>query len=436
MKPNFRIISLCIALIMIFSGVTVFGAAKKEEPELGSASAELYCENTGETVFKQKDKEKFSPYGTVQLMTAILAVQRMPLDKEITVSSKAVSQPGPKVNLVEVEKVTVETLLNGMLLTGANDCAYALAEGYSGDVDEFVKNMNEIAKNMGCKDTQFASPGGTVNDIKKEHTTAKDLTEIMRSALDDKNLSAIMSSDKYKAPADNLYSEWEIKRGESLLDNPDLGIKAIKASVDNPSGSVLAAYSKKSGLKNVIVLFAKDSATADQDVETLINYAYKKVDGVKVVKAGENVGKVRIKHGAMTKISGFAQENGYAYLPKEGSKSLVESRFSAKSDVEAPVKKGDVIGKFDIYVAGDKVNSINVVSKVDVPVGWFPSYIGISNRTTVIICVIAGLFVLLLIVRAVNKAKMRRRKKARRKQMIMEMARKQVEEERKRGFRR
>ena len=69
-----------------------------------------------------------------------------------------------------------------------------------------------------------------------------------------------------------------------------------------------------------------------------------------------------------------------AYLPAQGSKELIKTEVVLKSDVEAPIKKGDVMGSYRIYVSDEQVNEIDLVSTESVGTGWIPSYIGISNK--------------------------------------------------------
>ena len=100
-----------------------------------------------------------------------------------------------------------------------------------------------------------------------------------------------------------------------------------------------------------------------------------------------------------------------------------------KDDVTAPVKKGDVVGTLEIYAADDLVNKVDLIIKEDVAEGWFPSYLGISNMTTMVICGVAVLIVILYVWLQVAKAKARRRRQKLRKEKIRHMAMEQLREE-------
>ena len=124
-----------------------------------------------------------------------------------------------------------------------------------------------------------------------------------------------------------------------------------------------------------------------------------------------------------------------AYLPAQGSKDLIKTEVVLKSDVEAPVKKGDVMGSYRIYVSDEQVNEVELISTESVGTGWIPSYIGISNKTTIIVVFIFFFIVFFLIVRAINKTKTRARKRRLRKERIKQLAMEELMREQERNNR-
>ena len=93
------------------------------------------------------------------------------------------------------------------------------------------------------------------------------------------------------------------------------------------------------------------------------------------------------------------------------------------------MKKGDVVGCLEIYAADDLVNKVDLIVKEDVAEGWFPSYFGISNFTTVVICVVGVLILCIYIWIVIERAKAKRRKALRRKQQIERIAMEQLRRE-------
>ena len=115
------------------------------------------------------------------------------------------------------------------------------------------------------------------------------------------------------------------------------------------------------------------------------------------------------------------------YIPPEGSNSLVQVKTDIYSSLKAPVKAGTKAGELKIYVADEYQGSVDLIVKQDVKTGWFPSSIYISNRATIIICVILlAIFAVFLRIIQIRRRNIKR-KKARRKAKAMEIARRQLE---------
>lgn len=408
---------------------SVGGLTAEGEPNINIPAALVYCRNTGEIVFSKAGNQKFSPYGIAKLFTAYLAVQKLKPDQEVTVSYAAASAGEPNMGLKEGETVTVDELLYGAVMMAGNDAAIALAEATSGSEAEFVDLMNQTLSNIGCFNTRFVSPSGSINDISKQYSTPSDILEIAKLALSNASLKHIMGITKYEVPETDKSPAKTIETKNPILLSEKRGYKAAYIGRWNENRSAAIANYEDESLELIVVLMGSASNVIEQNCDALIQYAVKNISGIEVVKAGENVGKARVKHGAETTIDVYTATDCIAYLPKEGSKELIKQVVSIDQDLEAPLKKGTKIGTLQIFVADEKVNEVDLVAEEDVNVGWFPSYIGISNKATVIIAAVLFLILLLIIVRIVNKIKSKLRRRRAKKAKIRAIALKMLEEE-------
>lgn len=416
-----RVIALAAAVaVVLTSQAAPAFAAQVEKPDITASGAIVYCQNTGEIVYSKNREKKLAPYSVTKLMTVLLAVQNLPLDQEVTVSAKAAAQEESSMDLKEGEVLTVKDLIYGCMLPSGNDAAYALGEAVSGDMDSFVELMNKTAENIGCKNTHFSNPSGLKSS--KNYTTAYDMMLITKMALSNDVICKAAGSTKYTVAKTNKHKKRTLKTHLSFLSDAESGVYAGKTGYWDDSSCTIALGYRKDGLRLFIVLLGDTADERENDVNKLIAYAKQKVEGVKVIGKDKASGKVRIKHGAKTRLETYTAEIGYAYLPKEASESLIGTKVTMDSDVKAPVKAGTVVGKLEIYAADELVNEVDLIIKEDVEAGWFPSYVGISNLATMIICgVIALLLVFFIWVSAV-KAKYRRKKQRIRQRKIMEMA--------------
>ena len=428
-----KVLTIALAFIMLLSvTVTSFGA-EVAEPTITAEGAIVYCENTGEIVYSKNMDKQYCPYSITKVLTALLAVQNLPLDQEVTVSAAAASQGGSTMNLVEGEKITVQDLLYGAMLVSGNDATYALAEAVYGDIDTFLKLMNDTARNIGCKNTNFTSVNGL--DNKTNLTTAYDMMQIIRVAFSNDILKGIAGSKTYTVAATNKSEERQLKTHIDEIKDSDSGVYSAKTGYWDDNNSSLVIGYQKNGLSLYIVLLDDVSKERSTDITALIDYTTKKVQGAKVIGKDKAAGKVRIKHGAKTRLETYTLNVGYAYVPKEGSDSLISTNVVMNDDVTAPVKKGDVVGTYQIFVAGEMVNEVPLIIKEDVEEGWFPSYIGISNFMTIVIGVALTVIILLVLIILVLRCKNKRKRKRLREKKLLEIARIEAELEQERAER-
>ena len=195
-----------------------------------------------------------------------------------------------------------------------------------------------------------------------------------------------------------------------------------------------AAISQKDGMEMIAVLMDSDPALAAAEAKALLEYGDAHAEKNVIVKAGKREGTARVKGGARTRVAGYTETKGYAYVPPEGSDKLIQTQVVMLDNLEAPLKEGEKVGEFRIYVADELKGTVDLVTHKEVPAGWPPSQWYISNLVTVIIGVVVFL-ILAFIIRVLSvKRRRAKRAEAMRQAKIREIARKQLEvdEDRKR----
>ncbi len=139
---------------------------------------------------------------TTKLMTALVVLDHLSLDKVVTVSSSAANVPGSNIDLYPHEKITVKDLLYAMFLNSANNAAHTLAQSVSSE-DDFIKEMNAKAAMLGLHDTHFASPDGFNDD---GYSTAHDMALLLQFDLANPTLRTMMGTYQYSiTSADGSY---------------------------------------------------------------------------------------------------------------------------------------------------------------------------------------------------------------------------------------
>ena len=153
-------------------------AATARLPSVSARGAVLYdASEGGAGVLWEKNAHARMPMAsTTKIMTALVAIESLPLTTAIQIPAAAVGVEGSSVYLREGEKQTLEALLYAMMLESANDAATAIAIAVAGSVEAFAELMNRRAADMGLGDTHFVNPHGL--DAPEHFTSAYDLALI------------------------------------------------------------------------------------------------------------------------------------------------------------------------------------------------------------------------------------------------------------------
>ncbi len=172
---------LIFLLLTFIAGCTV-----REEPivvQVDAKAAVIAEAKNGEVLYEKDPGKRYPPASTTKVMTAIVAIEKMSLNKYIK-AGKKVSKVEPTVAGLEPGvKYRLKDLLAAILIKSANDAALAIAEGVAGSEEKFVRLMNTRARKLGMDDTYFATPSGLPTGKKdSQYTTARDLAKMMRYA--------------------------------------------------------------------------------------------------------------------------------------------------------------------------------------------------------------------------------------------------------------
>ena len=198
-KQHIRIFltAILIATMLIVTSCPVYAKTSKISLSLSGKRAVIMDMDSGKVIYSKNPKTKCHNASTTKLMTAIVAVEKnKSLKKKIRISSNANSVTGVRLGMSTGDRYYLWDLLHAMLLPSANDCAIAVAEGTSGSVDKFMKEVNKKAKNIGCKNTHFGTPNG-LRSSKTHYTTAYDLALIMRYAYNNDTIRKILKKKSY-----------------------------------------------------------------------------------------------------------------------------------------------------------------------------------------------------------------------------------------------
>ena len=165
-------------------------SASASAAQLGEVHAKsaILMTDTGQVLFEHNADAVHPPASVTKLMTMLLTIEAVDsgsasLDDWVTASAHAAEMGGSQIYLKEGERMTLDDMLKSIAVASANDAAVAVAEHLGGSEAHFVSMMNERAKQLGCKRTEFVNPNGLDTDGEQTKTTARDLALISRELL-------------------------------------------------------------------------------------------------------------------------------------------------------------------------------------------------------------------------------------------------------------
>ena len=400
-------------------------------PEVSASSYIVMSGSTSEVIKAGHAERKMQPGKITMLMTAMVAIDNMYNDSELKNTEEVGGTIAGYGNVfAEGESISIGDLLKAMLVGGDVQAAELLAKYSASSRDVFVSEMNSKCMELGIMDTQFTNASGRFDN--EQYSTAKDLAVITQAALRYQKIKDLLSVKSAMVNVEGVNPrEVQFAATDPLLEGAS-AYEYIKGGIfgdlgDSSRGMQAAAAATKDDMQIIVVLMDSDSSKAAAEMKALLEYGDAKATKNTIVKKGKLAGHAKVRGGASTRVAAYTETKGFAYVPPEGSEDLIQTQAVMYDDLTAPLKKGDKVGEFRIFVADELKGTVDLIIKNDVPVGWFPSRYYISNTATVVLGVLLAL--ILLFFARVRHVKRRRekRREAMRRQKIRELARKQLE---------
>jgi len=347
-----------LAFVLIFSYNV--SAARAEEISVSAKSAVVMEASTGRVLYQKNAFEKMPMASTTKIMTALVAIENSNLDDRVTVSPNASGIEGSSIWLSPGETMTLSDLLFGLMLASGNDAAVAIAEHVGGDVETFVGMMNDKAREIGAYNTHFANPHGLPAD--NHYTTAYDLALISVYAMQNKMFREVVKTQYKTLPWEG--HEWDrvVKNKNKILWNYEGG-NGIKTGFTKEAGRCLSAAAEREGMQLVsVVLCAPDMFN---DCMALMDYGFENYDNSLVVKAGEKIGEVAVRDGMEKSFPVYTEKDVYFPLTQEEAANL-KKRVYIEETLTAPVKKGQQVGRIELWLGEDRIQSVALTAPYDI----------------------------------------------------------------------
>lgn len=341
-------------LLLLFCCGAALSATPLPVPKPPALSARAYIlmdYQSGVVLGEEKADERMEPASITKLMTAYalfheLHAGKIKLSDMITISENAWRTQGSRMFVEVGKQVSVENLIQGMIVQSGNDATVALAEQVAGSEATFAEMMNRYAQQLGMKNTHFVNSTGMPDP--QHYTTARDIA-ILGSAI-------IREYPEYY----KWYSQREFvfngitQHNRNMLLWRDASVDGMKTGHTDSAGFCLVTSAQRDGrrLMSVVLGTNSEKARADESL-ALINYGFRFFETHKLYGAGQAVTQARIWKGASEKLPLGLARDLYITLPR-GQYQQLKASMKLPAKLEAPAVKGRNYGTLHIDL-GDKV---------------------------------------------------------------------------------
>ena len=315
--------------------------------EIDSKNAVLFNVNDNEIIYEKNKDEIIKVASMQKVLTSIVAIEKLDnLDDTFTITPgmfNSLDYDLAVVGLRAYDTVTYRDLLYGTLLRSGADCAYALGIAVSGSEEEYVKLMNEKAKELGLKNTTIENTTGL--DSPNQHSTVYDMGILLKYALNNKKFKEIAMTPEYTIL--NKYNfGGPVKKAKQF--GMDYFV-AGKTGFTEEAGLCLVSYASSDGIDYILVTAGADYSKKDQnfqDQKTIYDFFINNYGYTTLINKGDKVTTIKTMYDQ--KIDIFAKKDIIQYMKKGVFKKDLEIVYSGKKVLDRSIKKGDKIGKYQI----------------------------------------------------------------------------------------
>ena len=384
-------------LALLFSNLNIVYAADTNAPELVSRAAILMDNKTNKILYDKNSNERMFPASTTKILTAILVLENCDLNEIITASYDAVmSIPEGYVtaNIDGDEQLTVEQLLQLLLVHSANDAANVLAEYVGGSIESFVYMMNTKVNELGLTNTHFTNAYGLQDD--NHYTTAYDLSVIMQYCLKNDDFRRIAGSASCSIPATNKSDVRSYTSTNQLLvpSNPNYYsyVTVGKTGFTTEAGECLVSCAYKNDLELICVVLGgtvvDGVSTRFSESKTLYEYGFNNFSLKNIANPGDIITQIEVPNATSdTKSLELAfTDSIYALVNTSDLETNYTPEIQLHSDISAPITQGDVLGSVVYTIDGIQYTS-DIVATHNVE----------ASQLLQFVLQIGGLFIVLLI---------------------------------------
>ncbi|MFH4414520.1 serine hydrolase [Vibrio diabolicus] len=327
-----------------------------DAPQIAAKGYVLMDYHSGKVLAQKEMNTKLSPASLTKMMTSYVIGQELARgniseDDDVTISKNAWAKNFPESSKMFIEvgtTVKVRDLNRGIIVQSGNDACVAMAEHIAGSEDAFVDLMNAWANTLGMTNSHFANVHGL--DNAELYSTPYDMALLGKALIRDvPNEYRVYSEKKFTYNGITQYNR------NGLLWDKSMNVDGIKTGHTSNAGYSLVSSATEGQMRLVaVVMGTKDANARKSESKKLLSYGFRFFETVAPHKAGETFVEEKVWMGNKDTVALGLDQDTYVTLPRGEAKNLKAS-FVLEKELEAPINKGDVVGKLYYQIDGEDI---------------------------------------------------------------------------------
>jgi D-alanyl-D-alanine carboxypeptidase (penicillin-binding protein 5/6) len=358
----YRLTRLLPAILLLF----VVSSLHAEEalpvpkpPSIGAKSFILQDFDSGRIIAEKDSDKPVEPASITKLMSAYAVFKelhsgKITLSDMVTISEKAWRTPGSRMFVEVGKQVSVEDLIQGMIVQSGNDATVALAEYVAGSEDSFAALMNRHAEALGLKGSHFVNSTGLPDP--DHHMTARDIARLAAMIIRE-----FPEYYKWYSQKEFTYNDITQYNRNKLLWRDD-SVDGMKTGYTENAGYCLVTSARKDDMRLISVVLGTDNEKARADAsQALLNYGFRFYETHKLYDAGKQLATARVWKGESDSVSLGLDSPLYATVPRGQYKALAAS-MTINNRIMAPVSKDEMLGSVQVQLGDAVIAGQNLVA--------------------------------------------------------------------------
>jgi len=321
-------------------------------PQLNARGYLLVDHVSGRVLAERRADERLEPASLTKLMTAYAVFHaledgKLKLDEGVHISTRAWKAEGSRTFVQVGTQVPVDVLIQGMIVQSGNDATIALAERVGGSEETFAALMNNYAKQLGMRSTNFENSTGLPGP--QHYTTARDIAILSRAII-----SEFPQYYRWYSQPDFTWNKIRQPNRNGLL-GMNIGVDGIKTGHTESAGYCLVTSAKRNDMRLVSVVLGTPSIRVREEASrALLEYGFNFYETKRVYSAGRPLGSARVWKAQESPVELGLAEDLWLTVPR-GQATNLRGTVTKVQNLVAPIPTTTPIGELQIYLGNDVI---------------------------------------------------------------------------------